>query len=153
MFTRRSFIKAGAATAALGLMPTVRAQGRTKVRYNEVVHSILFVPVYVALAKSFFEERGLDVTLTTAQGGDRSIAALLGGSAEIALIGPETAIYVHNSNSPTKVRIFGGLTATDGYILVGREKVHQFDWNTLRGKEVMGWRPGSTPLLFLEAEM
>jgi NitT/TauT family transport system substrate-binding protein len=62
------------------------------------------------------DEIGLDVTMTTAQGGDKSIAALLGGVADIALIGPETAIYVQNSESPTKVRIFGGLTATDGFL-------------------------------------
>jgi NitT/TauT family transport system substrate-binding protein len=154
MFSRRSFIKTGAAAAGLlSLMPPVQAQGRIKVHYNEVVHSTLFGPAYVAIAKGFFEERGLDVTMTTAQGGDKSIAALLSGAADIALIGPETAIYVHNSNSPTKVHIFGGLTATDGYILVGREKIANFDWGMLKGKEVMGWRPGSTPLLYLEAAM
>jgi len=154
MFTRRSFVKATAATAgALALTPAGRAQSKVKIRYSEVVHSTLFVPAYVALAKGYFEEHGLEVTMTTAQGGDKSIAALLGGAADIALIGPETAIYVHNSNSPTQVHIFGGLTATDGYILVGREKVDKFDWSALKGREVMGWRPGSTPLLFLEAAM
>lgn len=158
MLSRRSFIQAGAATAgSLILPPRVRAQGgskpKVKIRYNEVVHSTLFVPAYVAISKGFFEERGLEVTMTTAQGGDRSIAALLGHAADIALIGPETAIYLHNSDSPTKVHIFGGLTATDGYILVGRDRVDHFDWSMLKGKEVMGWRPGSTPLLYLEAAM
>ena len=50
------------------------------------------------------------------------MAALLGNSADIALIGPETAIYVQNSDLPTKLRIFCGLTATDGYMLFGRER-------------------------------
>jgi NitT/TauT family transport system substrate-binding protein len=100
-----------------------------------------------------FQDAGLDVTMATAQGGDKSMAALLGGAADIALMGPETAIYVMNSESPLKVRIFCGLTSTDGFMLMGREKLDRFDWNMLKGKEFLGFRPGSTPLLFLEAAL
>jgi NitT/TauT family transport system substrate-binding protein len=107
----------------------------------------------VALAKGFFDEAGLDVTMTTAQGGDKSLAIMVTNQADIGLIGPETAIYVQNSNSPTKIPIFCGLTATDGFMLVGREKVDKFDWNMLKGKEILGFRPGSTPLLYLEAAL
>ena len=57
------------------------------------------------------------------------------------------------SDSPTKIPIFCGLTATDGFMLVGREKVDKFDWSMLKGKEILGFRPGSTPLLFLEAAL
>ncbi|MBV8752395.1 MAG: ABC transporter substrate-binding protein, partial [Hyphomicrobiales bacterium] len=66
---------------------------------------------------------------------------------------PETAIYVQTSDSPTKVRMFCGLTSTDGFMLLGREKADKFDWKMLKGKDVLGFRPGSTPLLFLEAAM
>ena len=38
-------------------------------------------------------------------------------------------------------------------MLVGREKVDKFDWSMLKGKEILGFRPGSTPLLFLEAAL
>ena len=124
-----------------------------KVRYNEVVRSILYTPAYIALAKGFFEEAGMDVTMATAQGGDKSVAVLLSNNADIALIGPESAIYVQISDSPTKIPIFCGLTATDGFMLVGREKVDKFNWNMLKGKEILGFRPGSTPLLYLEAAL
>ena len=60
---------------------------------------------------------------------------------------------MQNSDSPTKIPIFCGLTATDGFMLVGREKVDKFDWSMLKGKEILGFRPGSTPLLFLEAAL
>ena len=135
--------------------PYVRAQGRApvKIRYNEVVRSILYAPAYVALTKGYFKDAGLDITLATAQGGDKSVAALLSNSADIALIGPESAIYVQNSDLPTKIPIFCGLTATDGFMLVGREKVDKFDWSMLKGKEILGFRPGTTPLLFLEAAL
>lgn len=73
--------------------------------------------------------------------------------AAIGLMGPESAIYVQNSESPLKVKIFCGLTATDGYMLVGRQKIDKFDWKMLKGKEVLGRSSGSTPLLFLERAM
>lgn len=158
MMNRRRVLTASLAAAAtlpLAAPPGGRAQSRAmiKVRYNEVVRSILYAPAYVAIAKGYFEDSGLDVTMTTAQGGDKSMAALLGNGADIALMGPESPIYVMTSDSPTKVRIFCGLTSTDGFMLLGREKVEKFDWNMLKGKEILGFRPGSTPLLYFEQAM
>jgi len=155
MLDRRRVIQGGLAAASFSLTPHALAQPKpaVKIRYNEVVRSILYAPAYVAIAKGYFTEAGLDVTMATAQGGDKSMAALLSGGADIALMGPETAVYVLNSDSPAKARIFCGLTATDGFMLVGREKVDKFDWKALKGKEILGFRPGSTPLLFLEAAL
>jgi NitT/TauT family transport system substrate-binding protein len=155
MLDRRRVVQGGLAAASLSVAPRALAQPKppVKIRYNEVVRSILYAPAYVAIAKGYFTEAGLDVTMATAQGGDKSMAALLSGGADIALMGPETAVYVLNSDSPAKARIFCGLTATDGFMLVGREKVDKFDWKTLKGKEILGFRPGSTPLLFLEAAL
>ena len=132
-----------------------RAKGnpRAKIRYSEVVRSVLYVPAYIAIAKGYFAEQGIEPEMSTAQGGDKCMAALLSEAADIALIGPETAIYVLNSDSPTKARIFCGLTSTDGFMLMGREKVDRFDWSMLKGKQILGFRPGSTPLLFLEAAL
>jgi NitT/TauT family transport system substrate-binding protein len=155
MLDRRRVVQGGLAAASFSLAPRALAQPKppVKIRYNEVVRSILYAPAYVAIAKGYFTEAGLDVTMATAQGGDKSMAALLSGGADIALMGPETAVYVLNSDSPAKARIFCGLTATDGFMLVGRDKVDKFDWKTLKGKEILGFRPGSTPLLFLEAAL
>ena len=156
MLDRRRVIRGGLAAAGsltaaapLGAL----AQRAAKVRYNEVVRSVLYVPAYVAITKGYFEEQGIEQTMSTAQGGDKCMAALLSNAADVALIGPETAIYVLTSDSPSKARIFCGLTTTDGFMLLGREKVDRFEWNMLRGKEILGFRPGSTPLLFLEAAL
>jgi NitT/TauT family transport system substrate-binding protein len=158
MLDRRRIIRGGLAAAGCFTVSApfaARAQRSSpvKVRYNEVVRSVLYVPAYIAIAKGYFEEQGIEATMATAQGGDKCMAALLSDAADIALIGPETAIYVLTSDSPTKARIFCGLTSTDGFMLLGREKVDRFDWNMLRGKEILGFRPGSTPLLFLEAAL
>ena len=156
MLNRRRTLQTGVATllsAAAPLAAFPQSKPRVKVRYNEVVRSMLYAPAYVAIAKGYFDELGLDVTLATAQGGDKSVAVMLSNQADIALIGPESAIYVQSSDSPVKIPIFCGLTSTDGFMLVGREKVDKFDWKTLKGKEILGFRPGSTPLLFLEAAL
>jgi NitT/TauT family transport system substrate-binding protein len=156
MLNRRRTLKAGLATllsAASPLRAFSQSKPRVKIRYNEVVRSVLYAPAYVAIANGFFEELGMDVSLATAQGGDKSVAVMLSNQADIGLIGPESAIYVQNSDSPTKIPIFCGLTATDGFMLVGREKVDKFDWSMLKGKEILGFRPGSTPLLYLEAAL
>ncbi len=158
MLDRRRVIRGG--LAALGAMSAAAplpslGQGKplVKVRYNEVVRSLLYAPCYVAMTKGYFKDAGLDITMSTANGGDKSMAALISNSADIALIGPESAIYVVNSDSTTKARIFCGLTSTDGFMLVGRTKVDKFDWGMLKGKDILGFRPGSTPLLFLEEAM
>ncbi|MEB3750066.1 hypothetical protein EP10_000905 [Geobacillus icigianus] len=65
------------------------------VRLAEVTHSIFYAPQYVALAKGFFKEEGLDVELTTTWGGDKTMTTLLSGGADIALVGSETSIYVY----------------------------------------------------------
>jgi NitT/TauT family transport system substrate-binding protein len=158
MLDRRRVIRGGLAaagsfTVAAPFGALAQRKPAAKVRYNEVVRSVLYGPAYVAIAKGYFEEQGIEPTISTAQGGDKSMAALLSNAADIALIGPETAIYVLTGDSPTKVRIFCGLTSTDGFMLLGREKVDKFDWGMLRGKEILGFRPGSTPLLFLEAAL
>jgi NitT/TauT family transport system substrate-binding protein len=143
----------GSLSAAAPFKAFAQAKPPTKIRYSEVVHSILYTPAYVAMTKGFFSEAGLEVALTTAQGGDKAVAALLTNSADIALLGPEANIYVQNSDSPTKIPVFCGLTATDGFMLVGREKVDKFDWQQLKGAQILALRPGSTPDLFFEAAL
>ncbi len=138
-----------AAVAAL-LSWNAQAADRTKVKLAEVVRSQLYVPMYVALGKGFAAEEGLDVDLVTANGGDRAGALVLSGQADFALAGPEVPIYIFNGESPDKPLIFSALTATDGFFLVSRAKIDKLDWSALNGKKIVGFRPGSTPGLYLE---
>jgi NitT/TauT family transport system substrate-binding protein len=156
----RSGFSASIAASLMGfaLLATCQVQAQSakplvKVRYEEVVRSILYVPKYVALSQGFFKDAGLDVTMKTSQGTDKGMAALLSGSADIVLIGPEASIYVHGSESPVKPRIFTGLTATDGFMLMARKPMDKFDWKMLKGKDVMSFRPGSNPDVFLETAL
>jgi NitT/TauT family transport system substrate-binding protein len=146
----RFALLAGAALIALsGSAWSQAARPLTKIRFEEAVHSIFYLPHYAAMSKGFFRDAGLDVSMKASQGSDKGMAALLSNSADIVLVGPETAVYVQNSESPTKTRMFAGLTATDGFLLMSRKKLPRFDWSMLKGKEVMGFRVGSSPHLFL----
>ena len=63
------------------------------IELNEVTHSIFYAPLYVAINNGYFEDEGLTVNLTNGGGSDTSMSALLTGSADIILAGPETAVY------------------------------------------------------------
>lgn len=150
-FTRRMTLAAGlAASALLALPAATRAEEPTRISFMEVIHSLFYSPLYVALERGYFAEEGIAFDLVAGQGSDKVTAALLGGSVDIALAGPETTIYVESGKSPEKIRIFAGLTATDGSFLVGREPAGTpFDWASVKGKTILGWREGSAPALFL----
>lgn len=115
------------------------------VRFTEVIHSIFYAPQYVAQAKGFFEEEGIRLEFSTAQGSDRGVAALLAGTADIALVGPETTVFIWGQEGPVKVKMFAQMTTTDGSFLVARPGNEPFDWEQVRGKTVIGWRVGSMP--------
>lgn len=144
------------AAVVLGLSsPSNDVAAATKVKYAEVVRSVFYLPKYIAIANGYFAEQGIEVDMTTAWGGDKGTAMLLTGRVDIVLQGPETAIYIENGASPEKTKMFAAITATDGLFLMSREKMtmDQFKWDMIRNKMVMGWRPGSTPGLFLEYAM
>ncbi|USK49275.1 ABC transporter substrate-binding protein [Bacillus sp. CMF12] len=115
------------------------------VRIAEVTRSIFYAPQYVALEKGFFEEEGLKVELTTTAGGDKTMTALLSDSADVALVGSETSIYVSAQGSNDPVINFAQLTQTDGTFLVSRNKIDNFSWDMLEGKTFLGQRKGGMP--------
>ena len=67
----------------------------TKVTLNKVAHSVFYAPMYVAFENDYFEEEGLDVTLVTGFGADKTMTALLSGKADIRFMGPESTIYTY----------------------------------------------------------
>lgn len=74
----------------MGLGMPLVALGQTKtLTITEPAHSIDSMPFYVAMEEGFFERHGLDVTLFTAEGGGQHIAAVLAGSADGFIGGPE----------------------------------------------------------------
>ncbi len=119
-----------------------------KIMLNEVTHSIFYAPLYVALNKGFFEDEGLDVTLESASGSDASMTALISGSADIILAGPEQVVY--SSELQDRPMVFGQLTQKDGSFIVGKKDTNSFTLNDLKGKTIIGGRQGGLPAMTLQ---
>mgnify|MGYP002799031111 CR=1 FL=1 len=119
-----------------------------KIRLNEVTHSIFYAPLYAAYNLGFFEDEGLEVTIESATGSDASMTALLSGSADIVLVGPETVVYSQGTqDSPV---IFGQLTQKDGSFFVSRDNITDFTLDDLKGTTIIGGRQGGMPAMTLE---
>ena len=122
----------------------------TKIRLNEVTHSVFYAPLYVAIENGFFSEENLEIELTNGGGADASMTALLSKTADIGLMGPETVIYVQNQGKADAPKVFGQLTQKDGSFLVSRTAQPNFSWNDLRGKEILAGRRGGVPAMTFE---
>jgi len=121
-----------------------------KIRLNEVTRSVFYAPQYVAIAKGFMQEEGLEVEITTGQGADKVMTAVLAGQSDIGFAGPEASIYVYNEGKEDYCQVFAQLTQKDGSFLVAREKTDNFSWQDLKGKTVIPGRKGGVPYMTFE---
>ena len=55
----------------------------TKIRLNEVTRSVFYAPQYVAISNGYFKEEDLDIEITTGQGADKVMTAVLAGQSDI----------------------------------------------------------------------
>ena len=117
-----------ATAAAVGLISgcasssSADSKELTKVRLNEVVHSVFYAPQYVAMANGYFEEEGLEIELSVGQGADKSMTALLSDSADIALLGTEAGIYIINEGKEGHIKTFAQLTPQEKNAISHRGK-------------------------------
>ncbi|MBO4594109.1 MAG: ABC transporter substrate-binding protein [Clostridia bacterium] len=126
-----------------------KSDGKT-IELNEVTHSVFYAPLYIAIENGYFKEEGVTVNLTNGGGADNSMTAVLSGTAHIGLMGPETVIYVKNQGKKDAPKVFAGLTQRDGAFLVSRIDEPDFNWENLRGKEILAGRKGGVPAMSFE---
>lgn len=120
------------------------------VTLNEVAHSVFYTPMYVAIEKGYFEEEGLNLSLVTGFGADKTMTALLSNDADIGFMGPETTVYAYNQGADDPVVNFAQLTQRAGNFLVARNEMKNFSWSDLEGKTVLGGRKGGMPEMVFE---
>jgi len=121
-----------------------------QVTLNEVAHSIFYAPMYVAIEEGYFAEEGIDLTLVTGFGADKTMTALLSGEADIGFMGPETTVYTYQQGMEDYAVNFAQLTQRAGNFVVAREKDDAFTWDKLKGKDVLGGRAGGMPQMVFE---
>ena len=139
-------------TFIISLLLTSCNQNSNKITIAEVTRSIFYAPMYVAINEGYFEEEGLDVSIITTPGSDKTMAALLSKEAQIALMGPETTLYVYNNGQKDYAINFAQLTQKDGSFLVSRKyyEYGKFDFDDLIGASIIGGRKGGMPEMILE---
>lgn len=120
------------------------------IRVNEVTRSVFYAPQYVAIKNGYFAEEGLDIELTTGQGADKVMTAVLSGQSDIGFAGPEASIYVYNEGKEDHTQVFAQMTQKDGSFLVSKEKTDKFSWQDLKGKTVIPGRKGGVPYMTFE---
>lgn len=119
----------------------------TKITLNEVAHSIFYAPQYVAIEKGYFKDTGLDLTLVTGFGADKTMTAVISGEADIGFMGAEASIYAYQEGATDPVVNFAQLTQRAGNFLVAREEMPNFKWEDLKDKKVLGGRKGVVHIL------
>lgn len=120
------------------------------VTLNEVAHSIFYAPMYVAIEEGYFAEEGIDLTLVTGFGADKTMTAVLTNEADIGFMGSETTIYTYAGGTQDYVVNFAQLTQRAGNFLVSREPIDDFSWDMLKGTNVLGGRAGGMPEMVFE---
>lgn len=136
--------------AACSLTGCTKESKLTKVTLNEVAHSIFYAPQYVAYELGYFKDEGIDLTIETGFGADKSMTAVISGDAQIGFMGSESSIYLYNEGNEDYAVNFAQLTQRAGNFLVARDSSETFNWDDIKGKDIIGGRKGGMPQMILE---
>lgn len=138
----------------LGIVAAIKNTGKEEklqtIKVNEVTRSVFYAPQYVAINNGYFKENGMEIELTTGQGADAVMTAVLANQCDIGFAGPEASIYVYQEGKEDYTQVFAQMTKKDGSFLVARNKTDKFSWEDLRGKTVIPGRKGGVPYMTLE---
>ena len=120
------------------------------IKVNEVTRSVFYAPQYAAINNGYFREKGMEIELSTGQGADAVMTAVLSNQCDIGFAGPEASIYVYNEGKEDHTQVFAQMTKRDGSFLVSRTPTDNFSWQDLKGKTIIPGRKGGVPYMTLE---
>jgi NitT/TauT family transport system substrate-binding protein len=86
----------------LNYSKTPSSFGKTDVTISQVGDFVLYLPLYVAKDKGFFESEGLNVKITSSGGDDKSFASVLSGEAQFAQGDPTFVAISKEKGGPGK---------------------------------------------------
>jgi NitT/TauT family transport system substrate-binding protein len=93
---------AGAAFASLLLVTPAMAENK-KVTLSQAFQSMLYLPLYVAIDEGFFAQQGLDLTKETAGAPTVALSAVISGSAQFSIHGPEWTAIAASKGAPVDI--------------------------------------------------
>lgn len=136
---RRLFLAAATAASCLSA-PAIRAQGRlTPVRFTlDFRVNGQVAPFFLAQAKGYYRDEGLDVTLDTGAGSVASITRIASGAYQMGLGDISSLIEFHaqNTGTPTVQAVFQYYNRAPFTIIGRKDRGITSDWRSLEGKRV-----------------
>ena len=120
------------------------------IKVNEVTRSVFYAPQYVAINNGYFEENGLEIELSTGQGADAVMTAVLSNQCDIGFAGPEASKYVYNEGKEDYTQVFAQMTKKDGSFFISKTDTNNFSWQDVKGKTIIPGRKGGVPYMTLE---
>ncbi len=128
--------------------PTAMAQTK-KVVLSQLFQSIQLLPVYVAIDGGFFEKEGLSVSKQTAGSANAALSALLSGTADFSLHGPEwSAIAAEKGAS---VQVIASVVSRPSFWIAATPDAKFESIADLKGQTVItGSMPTTSTSMFLK---
>lgn len=132
----------------MGLAGPLQAQGK-KVIISQAFQSMLYLPFYVAINKEYFKDEGLDLTKETAGSPTAALSAVLSGSANFSIHGPEwTAIA---ASKGAKVNIISSVVNGAAVWIAATPDFKYESVKDLKGQKIVtGMMPTTSTSLFLK---
>jgi NitT/TauT family transport system substrate-binding protein len=94
-------VRAAALITLLMATPAL-AEGK-KVTLSQAFQSMLYLPLYVAIDEGFFTQLGLDLTKETAGAPTVALSAVISGSAQFSIHGPEWTAIAASKGAPVNI--------------------------------------------------
>jgi NitT/TauT family transport system substrate-binding protein len=96
--------RAARATALIGLLFATPALAENKkVILSQAFQSMLYLPLYVAIDEGFFTQQGIDLTKETAGAPSVALSAVISGSAQFSIHGPEWTAIAASKGAPVNI--------------------------------------------------
>lgn len=94
---------ARAATLLSMLLVSPALAENKKVVLSQAFQSMLYLPLYVAIDEGFFTQQGLDLTKETAGAPTVALSAVISGSAQFSIHGPEWTAIAASKGAPVDI--------------------------------------------------
>jgi NitT/TauT family transport system substrate-binding protein len=92
------------ATALISILLAAPALAENKkVTLSQAFQSMLYLPLYVAIDEGFFTQQGLDLTKETAGAPTVALSAVISGSAQFSIHGPEWTAIAASKGAPVNI--------------------------------------------------
>src|ERR1700716_157889 len=144
---RRKFLGAGASLGAKrGARPYIANAAAKEILIAEPVHSTGYLPLYIAIAKGFFDEADVSVSIVTIESGGGHTNAVLSGQAFGFIGGPEHNAFAKAKGAELRSVVHCVDRGNVYYCAAKGQEPTGTDWGAyFKGKSIAVSQFGGTP--------